>query len=188
MRRLLFWFALANGGINQVLKVAVGLLMVGMTGIVLAAVFFRYVLNSSLVWSEEAARYLTIWVIFLGISVAHQHDEHIRMTTLIDGLSPRIRPIARLLALVVELTILAVIMWYGWFLTARTFARSALTPSLQIPMGWVYLAVPVGVGLTALTSLQRVLQALFASFREPPRPDQVSVPSAGCSPSAEQQT
>ena len=48
-----------------------------MSIIIVLQVFFRYVLNNSLSWSEELARYLFIWMIYIGISLGVKMDKHI---------------------------------------------------------------------------------------------------------------
>ena len=48
-----------------------------MSAIIVAQVFFRYVLNNSLSWSEELARYLFIWTIYIGISYGVKMDKHV---------------------------------------------------------------------------------------------------------------
>ena len=48
-----------------------------MSIIIVLQVFFRYVLNNSLSWSEELARYLFIWMIYVGISYGVKMDKHI---------------------------------------------------------------------------------------------------------------
>ena len=53
-----------------------GILMIG---VVAAQVFFRYVLNHSLFWSEELARYILVWLTFLGASVAYRRGVHPRV-------------------------------------------------------------------------------------------------------------
>lgn len=53
--------------------------------IVILQVFFRYVLNLPLTWSEGAARYLNVWAVLLGASLAVKHKDHLRVD-LIDDL------------------------------------------------------------------------------------------------------
>ena len=48
-----------------------------MSVIIVAQVFFRYVLKNSISWSEEIARYLFIWLIYIGISYGVKMDRHI---------------------------------------------------------------------------------------------------------------
>ena len=63
-----------------------GILMIG---VVAAQVFFRYVLNHSLFWSEELARYILVWLTFLGASVAYRRGVHPRIDLFVSRVSPR---------------------------------------------------------------------------------------------------
>ena len=58
----------------------------GMTIVVLLGVFFRYVLQQPLSWSEEVARYLMIWAASLAVSIGIMRKEHLGITFLISRL------------------------------------------------------------------------------------------------------
>jgi TRAP-type C4-dicarboxylate transport system permease small subunit len=138
----------------------VGLLMACILAVVLLAVFFRYVLNASLFWGEEVARYLTVWVIFLSVSVAYRAGGHVRVSALVERLPPRARRRFQLLAAVAETALAALVAWYGWVLATNNLQRGQLSPALQIPIGWVYMAVPAGLGLTLMHALEQLLLLL----------------------------
>lgn len=108
----------------------------------LAQVFFRYVLNDSLTWSEELARYLFVWVSFLGAAIALHRKMHIAVDILTSIVSERARRIMLLITQVAVLFLLVVLIGYGMRITLLTWN----TPSaaLRIPMGLVYLAIPTG--------------------------------------------
>lgn len=62
------------GRVDRYLLGACCVIFASIVVVVLTAVFFRYVLNSSLMWGEELARYLSIWLVFLGLSCAHRRS------------------------------------------------------------------------------------------------------------------
>ena len=47
-------------------------------------VFFRYVLNNSLPWTEEMARYLMIWFAFIGMAIAFRDEEHVNVSFVLN--------------------------------------------------------------------------------------------------------
>ena len=118
--------------------------------IIPVAVFFRYVLNNSLVWAEELARYLFIWITFLGAGLGVGKKVHIG----VDAVSKRLPGASRwkvevgvnigILGFLVPLII------YGAQLTAFGMENQSLI--LGIPMGVVYLAAPSG-GLVMLMNV-----------------------------------
>ena len=73
-------------------------LMSLMTVIVFAQIFFRYVFNVPLGWSEELARFAFVWVSFMGASALMRVKEHINVTVFIDFMPARLRAACVLLA------------------------------------------------------------------------------------------
>ena len=70
-------------GIEAVARVTVLCLTLLVLLVMLAQVFFRYVLNSSLQWSEELAVWGMIWMVFVGSVLLMRRSEHISITTLV---------------------------------------------------------------------------------------------------------
>jgi len=165
--------------IDWAVRGIVGLLMASVLAVVLLAVFFRYVLNASLFWGEEAARYLTVWVIFLTVGVAYRTGGHVRISALVVQLPPRARRWFQLLAAVTEVVLMALLVWYGWVLASNNLQRGQLSPALQIPIGWVYLAVPVGLGLALLHALVQAVYLLVDGAAADGRARARAVPTEG---------
>ena len=63
-------------------------------GILFAGVVSRYVFNSPLMWTDELANFLFLWLAMLGAVVAFRRDGHMRLTTFVNSLEPRARPMA----------------------------------------------------------------------------------------------
>lgn len=133
---------------------SVSLLM--MTGITVVQVFNRYVLQSSLDWSEELARYLFIWSVYVGCSYATQMDRHLEVTILRTVFGGKFsRPI----------TILASILTFAFCIFATVLGIKFViflagtgqkTPALEVSAYWVYLCMPVGLGFMGLRTLERL--------------------------------
>jgi TRAP-type C4-dicarboxylate transport system permease small subunit len=127
---------------------------------VFASVVIRYfgILAGSIDWVEEAARFLFIWVCFLGAALAFESGSHVCIDILLQFLSVRQQ---RLLGVALEalVAIFAVLMIrYGYELTARTVDQPALV--LQFSMAWVHLAVPVSGTIILAGAIQRMAQHL----------------------------
>ncbi|MGX9901562.1 TRAP transporter small permease [Arthrobacter sp. SA17] len=152
------------GFVDQVLLWVCSLLFVGVVGVVLSSVFFRYILNASLSWGEELARYLSIWLVFLGLTCAHRRSEHPALQSLlgrIPGFSPEVaRRIGELFTVIVSFAV----VWYGAEGTAANFDRNQVSPALQIQIAWAYLAIPVGFALMGLQGIVR----MFSPVPPPP--------------------
>lgn len=132
---------------------AIALLM--MTFIVGYQVFGRYVLGSSPSWAEQSALTLMIWFIFLGGAAGVRDGFHIRIIAGENMLSRPGRKKLRVVAnIIVGLCGLAM-LWWGGQLVARTWSH--VIPSLGIPRGMAYLAIPIAGALTVLFSIERIL-------------------------------
>ena len=94
-------------------------LLVALTAVVCLGVFFRYVLNDSLVWYDEFASYLLVWLTFYGAVVAHYHQRHINFDLMVEKLAPLPRRVADVVAELAVLGFQFVLFYYGWILTER---------------------------------------------------------------------
>lgn len=120
----------------------VAFLTLQMSAVVVAGVFFRYVLNDGLPWVEELARYSMIWLSWLGGGLAIRKGAHISVDFVVDSLSPRGRFFLVLIGRLLILGFLGICIVLGAELTARVSMQStiALGISMQIP----YSAIPIG--------------------------------------------
>lgn len=117
-----------------------------------AQIFSRYVIGSSLVWSEELARYALIWSAMVGSAVAYREGSHIGITLLVDMCPERLRKFVFRLVHAMVLVFAGVIAWHGWFLAWRNFERHQLSAAMQIEIAWPYMAIPVGACLIMITA------------------------------------
>jgi TRAP-type C4-dicarboxylate transport system permease small subunit len=127
--------------------VAVVLLAVTVA-LVILQVFFRYVLNSSLSWSEEAARYLFIWSAVLGFSSSVEARRLFSFDMLARRLSPRGRAVCAALFVLAAVGFLWALVVSGGALVAGTVSQSS--PAMSLPMAVPYAALPAGGVLVAL--------------------------------------
>jgi TRAP-type transport system small permease protein len=119
-------------------------------------VFFRYVLNAALPWAEEADRYLFIWLSFVGASITMRHKAHIAVDILVRSFAPAVRNWVALLAQAAILAFLVVVFRAsGPVIEVTSQTRTTAT---DIPMSWVYLAVPVGSVLIGIETLRLMAQ------------------------------
>lgn len=126
---------------------AVALLAVTVA-IVVLQVFFRYVLNSSLSWSEEAARYLFIWAALLGFSSSVEAGRLFRFEMLAARLPPAGRLVCAALFACAAIAFIGVLVFNGSLLVAHTTSQSS--PAMGMPMAVGYAALPVGGILMAI--------------------------------------
>lgn len=134
---------------------AAGLLLV-MIAMVLANVFFRYVLHKPLVWGDEVASLSFIWMAMLGAALAVDRHEHMRLTVFLPLMHSRVARLAEIagqvLVCVLLLRLLPVAVEYAY---EESYVTS---PALGLPMSWRASAIPAGIGLMALLMVLSVLR------------------------------
>ena len=125
-------------------------------GVLLAAmcwqVLTRYVLGVPSDWTEEASRYLYVYVVFLGTSAGISTRSHVSISFFTDRLSPLPRLLLSLGVDVLILAFLAVMVWWG---TRATIRNVDIPLSVtQVSYAWVYVVIP-------LTSLAMIVRTIF---------------------------
>ncbi|WP_319529907.1 TRAP transporter small permease [uncultured Cohaesibacter sp.] len=129
-----------------------------------ATVVFRFIIESSLAFPDELIRYLFIWMIFLGSSVALRRGQHAAIGVLVKYLPDGLKRVALLLASLSSVFFFAAMFFYGLKLTMRVQAQ--ISPALEVSMSWVYGAIPVGMAFLILFTLELILKELRTPVSE----------------------
>jgi TRAP-type C4-dicarboxylate transport system permease small subunit len=141
------------------------LLLVLMVALVCFGVFFRYALKASLIWYDEFASYLLVWLTFYGAVVASHRRRHIGFEVVIEKLRPNARKAADFIGELFVLGFQIVLFYYGWQLVEKMGADTAISLP-WIKMAWIYSVLPITGGLMLLISLMRLADIVFARERE----------------------
>lgn len=143
-------------GLRVFEEVVIGVGLFVTTVIIFANVVARYVFQGSFVWAEEIARYLIIWVTFVGMSACVRLGAHVTMDVFFNRMPEGLRrPVWRVTNAVA--VVFSLYLGYtGWLMTKGVLASGQVSPATGVPMWLVYLAVPVGAVLTAKNFLLQV--------------------------------
>jgi len=143
--------------LGMLVEIPVALLVVAEIVILFAGVVARYGLHRPLIWSDELASILFLWLAMLGAVVAFRRSEHMRMTAVVASARPAMRAYLDLVATCAALAFLLLIAWPAY---EYAYEESFITtPALQIANIWRAAALPVGIGLMALFALLRLARA-----------------------------
>lgn len=166
VRRGMLWrLDRAFVSLNRWLMIAA---LAGMAVIVFANVSLRYLTDESIVWSEEVARYLMIWLTFLGVGPVLRAGGHIAVDTLLTALPKRAAQGLRLIVLLLIAGFCLAAAWYGYALVQRTIPQT--TPVTDISFAFVSAAVPTGF-LLALWHLIAIAKGYVADAAFEPSDD-----------------
>jgi TRAP-type C4-dicarboxylate transport system permease small subunit len=142
--------ALSRAG-NCLAEWVMAVLLAAMTLLVGAQIAGRFVFGYSIFWSDELARFLLVWISFLGISIGARRGGHPGIDALVRALPVRWARAASVLTITLSITFFSIMVAYGGALVLRTWPQ--YSTSLGIRMGIAYLAVPVAGVLMALHAL-----------------------------------
>lgn len=164
--------------INQWICVATrnmaGTLLMAMMAIVLMQIVFRYVLNDSLIWTEEVSKTLMVWAAFLVAPWAYRQGANVRIDMFVDELPARFRRLSGLLLNLLVIWIVAVFWWESLSMVERGFTIRAA--SLPMQVGWFFAVLPVAFSVMLLVGIELIVRDLLGlAFPE----DDFSVPGGG---------
>ena len=150
-------FDFMDRAINWILA----LLMATMVVIIAAQVWYRFVMNDPLAWSEELGRYVFVWISFIGAAAGVRYQVHLGIDLLQKLFAQNLyRYVVITVNLIIQIFLLMIIFWGFKILGVIKFQTS---PSMNIPMIYPYLAVPVGCMLMFVNSMRISVAALKKS-------------------------
>ncbi|MBV0891546.1 TRAP transporter small permease [Paracoccus sp. Z118] len=138
-------------GINWLVGWILAALMLVMTVLISWQVFARYVMGSSLTFSEEVSRFSMVWMTMLGAAYAYRYGSLIAVDLLTTMSGPKVSRVVHLLIAVASCTFAFVLLKYGLAITERVASQTA--PSTRVSMAWLYGAMPAGAALIFLNAL-----------------------------------
>jgi tripartite ATP-independent transporter DctM subunit len=143
-----------EGWLGSVVTIPVALLTGAEVLILLSGVISRYLFHNPLVWSDELASILFLWLAMLGAVVAFHRGEHMRMSTLVARAPPRSRAFFEAFGVGVAIAFLALILHSS--IEYAVDEAAVVTPAMEIPNIWRASAIPVGSALMLVFALLRL--------------------------------
>lgn len=148
----------------DVLEKAIEMLMAVLIGVftllILVQVVSRYVFNNTVTWSEQAARYLFIWLIFLGMPILYRHGEHVGFTMVVERFPRKVQDI---IGIVIHILVLVFCVF--WLVQAFKFCGQVSGKKmvgLGLPQIYVHACQPTG----AILMIIYVLESIVNNFRD----------------------
>src|SRR5258706_7165544 len=142
-------------GLVRVIEVAVMVAMAVVSVVVMTEVILRYALGETLVVTEELSRYLMVWIAFLGSVLLMRERGHIAAEGLGGWFGPLGRRGIAVVADLLSLVFLLTLTWAG--LQTLPGQLDQYLTTINIPIFWFYLAIPVGSGLMGLVIVGQLL-------------------------------
>ncbi len=146
-----------NRGLEFFTAVSMGVLVVDVTWQVIT----RFILRNPSEWTEELATYLMIWVGLLGSAVAFNRKAHLGIDYFVGKLTLQKRRITECVVYLFTFVFSLLVMFFGGLqLVSKTFAMGQTSPALGLPLGYVYLCIPVAGFFLTIYSLEYLIDTL----------------------------
>ncbi|MBU2327688.1 MAG: TRAP transporter small permease [Alphaproteobacteria bacterium] len=150
---------------------ALGIMLV----FILVQVFFRYILGDALAWSEEASRFLMLWMTGLMVPTAFRQGGFVAITMILDIFPRVIGTIIALLFLGLSAVLLFVGMRIGWAEATGLGGRFAmpaiavptsldLSTWMKVPRSWMMASLAAGVTMMFVVNIELILRGLLELF------------------------
>ena len=157
MKTLSNWLARGEVVMGTLIEWLASLLLLACIAILFSGVVARYMFNSPIVWSDELASILFLWLAMLGSIIALRRAEHMRMTAWVSALSGHQRVLLEKLGVLASLLYLLVVLRPAWKYALDEMVVT--TPALEISNAWRAGAIPVGITLMVIFSLFRLFKS-----------------------------
>ena len=132
-------------------------------------VIMRYVFNNSSFWSEEVARYVFMWQIWMGASIGFKDDKHIKIELITGRLRGKVKVFFSLVSNLLMFLFCVFLVVKGWEFLMLTYRLKMVTPALRYSYVYVYASMPLSsliVGLRMAGMVYGDIKTLFSSARQ----------------------
>ena len=144
------------GKIEKAERIITSIIFCFMMIVITEQIIMRYIFNRPLLWSEEFARYVYVWLVFIGAAYGVTQNKHVAVTLLTDRLPHMIQKALKVICNLLVAAALLYMLPHSILYVGKQ--QGLLSGCMRIPMSWVFAAIPVGY---ILISVQMLLQAVL---------------------------
>jgi TRAP-type C4-dicarboxylate transport system permease small subunit len=151
--------AKVNYWLSHVAKNIAGFMLALMVVLILGQVFFRYVLNDSLPWTEELAKFMMVWVACLVAPWAYRENLNVSIEMFADALPLKLRQLSELL-----ISILVILVSGIFFVESIEFWQGGLSiyaSSMPFKLAYFYACTPFAFATLCLVGIERFVEQLY---------------------------
>ena len=148
------WASRADAALRPLIEIPAALILIAEIAVLFAGIVARYVFQSPLVWTDELASVLFLWLAMLGSVLAFQRGEHMRMTAIVSLMRPGPRAFLDVVAVAASLAFLVVVLHPAYeFASEEAFIT---TPALELSNAWRAAAIPTGLAVMTVIAVLRL--------------------------------
>ena len=146
--------------LEKAIEIIMAVLIGAFTLLILVQVVSRYIFNNTVTWSEQAARYLFIWMVFLGMPILYRHGEHVGFTMVVERFPKKVQDI---IGIIIHLLVLVFCVF--WLIQAIKFCGQVSGKKmvgLGLPQIYVHACQPT----CAVLMIIFVLECTVNNFKD----------------------
>ncbi|BAQ09130.1 C4-dicarboxylate transport system, small permease component [Bacillus sp. OxB-1] len=147
--------------LNTITKYVTAALLILMTALIFVQIISRVLIGSSFSWTEELARYLMIWITFLGAGFAFQYSAHMGIDYFVNKISSTYSKLIMVIMAIASMFFFCFLFFQG--IKLMEFGMMQKSSALKIPMGYVYLIFPISSALILLNLIDVTKKQLKVS-------------------------
>lgn len=151
------WLNKLSDVVNTVAEYFCAIALGVMSIVVFAQVVFRLT-SGSLPWSEELARYLMIYMVYVGTSIGIKRNSHIAVEVIMDRCPAKAQKVVEVLVDLLMMAAFGILCYYGMKIVNITMMQKS--PAMQIKMGYIYLSMVLGGALMLLHCLNNMINTI----------------------------
>lgn len=152
------------GWINKVIEFITAIGVGIITILVLAQVFFRYVLEQPLTGSEELTRYFLIWLVLLSFALLVRKDGNISVTYFQERFSEGVQKVLRITVHILVAFFCVILIFFGYDLAMKAMIQ--ITPATGLRMGYVDLVIPLAGVIALLFTIENIIREIKPNTKE----------------------
>lgn len=128
-------------------------------------IILRFFFSSANNWSEELSRYALLWLIFISTSLAAKRDEHIRIEFCLKIWPKKMRKYIIYFGEIIWMVFSFALAYKGIFFTLDALRQMQIGYGVNLRIGWIYMAIPIGYGLMGIRLFVRIYTRIKSERR-----------------------
>ncbi|RKQ29285.1 TRAP transporter small permease [Oceanobacillus halophilus] len=132
--------------------------IISATAVLFINIILRYFFQANTTWAEEFIRYAIIWMTFLGSSVCFGRGLHVGIDFFLEYVNEKWRNVIGIYVTLVSIVLMVFLIIYGMELVVFSMGTGQITPSMQIKMYWIYLAIPFGAAISIVHLVDNLIK------------------------------
>jgi TRAP-type C4-dicarboxylate transport system permease small subunit len=149
---------------NRWITIFLGILLGVMSLVIIFQVFSRFFLGMPLPWSEELARFIMIYTVFVGAAIALRYQKLIAVEVVSERLSFKKRRVLKITIHVIAIILFAILFVKGIEMTGKVHAQ--LSAAMQVPMSIPYASIPIGALLLTMNAIAVIIEMMLQKEAE----------------------